>query len=166
MGTFLPQPRVLHGPQLQVTRLDNVLGRGWSLLGVGLTDADWNTAAHAGLPAGKRVSVVLDDRYPRDRPGRTAVADADGRLQALFGGLTGHFLLVRPDRLIAAVFPADQSERVSHSLRRFAPAPEPDVSLAASDGPAEISHEVVRPRPAPTAHPVTKSVSKTQGGPR
>ena len=166
VGTFLPQPRVLHGPQLQVTRLDNVLGRGWSLLGVGLTDADWNTAAHAGLPAGTRVSVVLDDRYPRDRPGRTAVADADGRLQALFGGLTGHFLLVRPDRLIAAVFPADQAERVSQSLRRFAPAPGRDLSLAASDGPAEISHEVVRPRPAPTAHPVTKSVSKPQGGPR
>lgn len=86
--------------------------------------------------------------------------------QALFGGLTGHFLLVRPDRLIAAVFPGDQAERVSHSLRRFAPAAGPDVSAAASDNPAEISHEVVRPRPAPTAHPVTESASHTQGGPR
>ncbi|MFI9832782.1 FAD-dependent monooxygenase [Streptomyces sp. NPDC051913] len=166
VGTALPQPRVLHGPRLQITRLDDVLGRGWSLLGVGVTDADWNTAVHAGLPAGERVSVVLGDRYPRDGPGRTAVADADGRLQALFGGLTGHFLLVRPDRLIAAVFPADRAERVSRSLRRFAPAPGRDVSLAASDGPAETSPEAVRPWPAPTTHPLTKSVSKTQGGPR
>ncbi|MFF5143052.1 bifunctional 3-(3-hydroxy-phenyl)propionate/3-hydroxycinnamic acid hydroxylase [Streptomyces sp. NPDC013157] len=170
VGTALPQPRVLHGPHLRLTRLDDVLGRGWSLLGVGLTEADWDTATHAGLPAGTRVDIVLDDRSPRDHPGRTAVADADGRLQTFFGRLTGRFVLVRPDRLIAAVFPPDQAERVSHSLRRFAPGPERDVSAPAVECPTETSQKDSRPPAARITRSVTapgaKSASTVQGGPR
>ncbi|WP_200304737.1 bifunctional 3-(3-hydroxy-phenyl)propionate/3-hydroxycinnamic acid hydroxylase [Streptomyces adelaidensis] len=170
VGTALPQPRVLHGPQFQVTRLDDVLGRGWSLLGVGLTDADWDAAARAGLPAGTRVDVVLDDRSPRVRPGRTGVADADGRLQPLFGRHTGRFVLVRPDRLIAAVFWPDQSDRVSHSLYRFAPRPSRGVFPPGTRSPAKADPEDTRPgtdhtTPAVSV-PGTQSIPEIQGGPR
>nr|WP_051182851.1 bifunctional 3-(3-hydroxy-phenyl)propionate/3-hydroxycinnamic acid hydroxylase [Nocardia vinacea] len=132
VGTPLPQPRVLHGPHTKMTRLDDVLGPGWSLLGVGVTDADWHRADRAGLPEGIRVEVVLGDRVPRPGSGRTAVADYDGRLDALFGELAGSFVLVRPDRLVAAVFAPAEAERVGGRLGRFVvPGPVPASGVAA-----------------------------------
>ncbi|MGW4214474.1 bifunctional 3-(3-hydroxy-phenyl)propionate/3-hydroxycinnamic acid hydroxylase [Lentzea sp. NPDC004789] len=139
VGAVLPQPRVLRGQQHQVTRLDDVLGPGWSLLGIGVTDADWAAVARAGVPDAAAVDVFSDDRAPRDQAGRVGIADADGRLDALFAGLTGHFVLVRPDRLVAAVFPPDRSGHVGAQLRRFAagvpvPAPFPPAV-------SEIQHD-------------------------
>lgn len=136
VGTMLPQPQVLHGPHHRLTRLDDILGQGWSLLGIGVADADWATVARAGIPEATAVDVFLDDRAPRDRAGRTGIADADGRLDALFTGLTGSFALVRPDRLVAAVFTPERAEYVGGELRHFQadgpttatvpPAPTPD----------------------------------------
>ncbi|MET7568449.1 FAD-dependent monooxygenase [Streptomyces sp. NPDC005492] len=119
VGRPLPQPRVLHGPHYRLTRLDDVLGQGWSLLGVGVTDADWAALVPAGLPDATAVDVFLDDRTPRDRDGRTGIADADGRLDALFIGLTGSFVLVRPDRLVGAVFTPARAAHVGAELRQF-----------------------------------------------
>ncbi|WP_327347562.1 bifunctional 3-(3-hydroxy-phenyl)propionate/3-hydroxycinnamic acid hydroxylase [Streptomyces europaeiscabiei] len=120
VGTPLPQPRVLRGPNHRLTRLDDVLGRGWSLLGVDVPDAAWPATTRSGLPDATHVDVHLDDRAPRDRDGRTGIADADGHLDALFAGLTGHFVLVRPDRLVAAVFTPEQARLVGAELRRVA----------------------------------------------
>ncbi|MER5836384.1 bifunctional 3-(3-hydroxy-phenyl)propionate/3-hydroxycinnamic acid hydroxylase [Streptomyces sp. NPDC002130] len=119
VGTMLPQPRVLRGQDHHVIRLDDVLGQGWSLLGVGVTDADWTAVARTGLPDAVSVDVFLDDRAPRDRAGRAGIADADGQLDALFTGLAGHFVLVRPDRLVAAVFTPENAEYVEAKLRQF-----------------------------------------------
>lgn len=134
VGTMLPQPRVLHGPRHLLTRLDDVLGPGWSLLGIGVSDAHWAAVARAGLPQATAVDVFLDDRAPRDRAGRTGIADADGRLDALLAGLRESFVLVRPDRLVAAVFTPEQAEYVGVKLRDFAadgpttaPAPDPEI---------------------------------------
>ncbi|WP_046773702.1 bifunctional 3-(3-hydroxy-phenyl)propionate/3-hydroxycinnamic acid hydroxylase, partial [Streptomyces scabiei] len=122
VGTMLPQPRVLHGPHHRPARLDDILGQGWSLLGIGVSDTGWATVVRAGLPEATAVDVFLDDRAPRDLAGRTGIADADGRLDALLAGLTGSFVLVRPDRFVAAVFTPDRAEYVGATLRRFAPA--------------------------------------------
>ncbi|MDH6219612.1 bifunctional 3-(3-hydroxy-phenyl)propionate/3-hydroxycinnamic acid hydroxylase [Streptomyces pseudovenezuelae] len=119
VGRPLPQPRVLRAPRHEVTRLDDALGRGWSLLGIGVTEADWATAtARPGLPDATHVDVCLDDRAPQDHAGRTGIADADGRLDALFARLAGHFVLVRPDRLVAAVFTPGRAGRAAAELRR------------------------------------------------
>ncbi|MCW8384125.1 bifunctional 3-(3-hydroxy-phenyl)propionate/3-hydroxycinnamic acid hydroxylase [Streptomyces justiciae] len=126
VGTMLPQPRVLRGPSHRLSRLDDVLGQGWSLLGIDVTDADWTVVARAGLPDATAVDVHLDDRAPRDRAGRAGIADADGRLDALFTGLTGSLVLVRPDRLVAAVFTSDKAADVGAQLRSFAARPRTD----------------------------------------
>ncbi|GAA3873851.1 bifunctional 3-(3-hydroxy-phenyl)propionate/3-hydroxycinnamic acid hydroxylase [Streptomyces lacrimifluminis] len=119
VGTLLRQPSVLHGPGCTVTRLDDLLGPGWSLLGIGLSDEDWKTVAAAPLPDARRVDVVLGDRAPRAREGRAAVADADGELDAYLASLPGRLLLVRPDRLIAAVFTPGRADHVSRAFGRF-----------------------------------------------
>ncbi|MHC3475208.1 bifunctional 3-(3-hydroxy-phenyl)propionate/3-hydroxycinnamic acid hydroxylase [Streptomyces sp. 7R007] len=142
VGAMLPQPRVLHGPHHRPARLDDVLGQGWSLLGIGVSDTDWATAVRAGLPEATAVDVFLDDRTPRDRAGRTGIADADGRLDTLFAGLNGSFVLVRPDRFVAAVFAPDRAEYVGLTLRRFArPCPATGTTTATSDPAPEIPYE-------------------------
>jgi 3-(3-hydroxy-phenyl)propionate hydroxylase len=118
VGTPLPQPRVLRGARHLLARLDDVLGHGWSLLGTGVSETDWTAVARAGLPDATRVDVYTDDRSPSDHADRVGIADADGRLEALFTGLTGHFMLLRPDRVVAAVFTPSQARRVGAELRR------------------------------------------------
>ncbi|SPF07247.1 bifunctional 3-(3-hydroxy-phenyl)propionate/3-hydroxycinnamic acid hydroxylase [Streptomyces sp. MA5143a] len=142
VGTMLPQPRVLHGPHHRPARLDDILGQGWSLLGIGVSDTDWATVVRAGLPEATAVDVFLDDRTPRDRAGRTGIADADGRLDALLAGLTGSFVLVRPDRFVAAVFAPDRAQYVGVTLRRFArPRPTTGTTTATSDLAPEIPYD-------------------------
>ncbi|MFF5138171.1 bifunctional 3-(3-hydroxy-phenyl)propionate/3-hydroxycinnamic acid hydroxylase [Streptomyces sp. NPDC013157] len=140
VGTMLPQPRVLHGPHHRVTRLDDILGQGWSLLGIGLTDADWAAVTRAGLPDAAAVDVFLDDRAPRDRAGREGIADADGRLEALFTGLDGRVALVRPDRLVAAVFTPERAKLVAAELRRFTAHPITATVPPAATDPAPHPH--------------------------
>ncbi|MET9914710.1 bifunctional 3-(3-hydroxy-phenyl)propionate/3-hydroxycinnamic acid hydroxylase [Streptomyces sp. NPDC006476] len=144
VGTMLPQPQVLHGAHHRLTRLDDLLGPGWSLLGIDVTDTDWTAVARTGLPDATPVDVSLDDRAPRERAGRVGIADADGRLDALFTGLTGSFVLVRPDRLVAAVFRPDQAAHVDAELRRFAARPltatvPPQAATAATD--PQVQHD-------------------------
>ncbi|MGI8330459.1 FAD-dependent monooxygenase [Actinomadura scrupuli] len=119
VGVQLPQPRVYTG-DYELVRMDDALGPGFSLLGVDVAEAEW-----AGLDprleglAPRRIEVALGDRMPRAAPGRRACTDADGRLEGFFRGMSGHFVLVRPDRFIAAVFTAAQSGRVMGELAPF-----------------------------------------------
>ncbi|WP_406131619.1 FAD-dependent monooxygenase [Streptomyces sp. NBC_00989] len=126
VGALLPQPRVLHGPGYRLALLDDVLGTGWSLLGVGLTEADWTCARGAGLPYGTEVDVLIDDRALGRVTDRPEITDADGGPGAFLQDLAGHFVLVRPDRLVAAVFPPHRAARVGQELRRFVSAPAAD----------------------------------------
>lgn len=119
VGTELPRAQVLHGTARPIARLDDVLGPGWSLLGVGVSQDDWATVEEARLPADRLADVTVGDRAPRDHPERIEIAAADGRADALFARLSGHFVLVRPDRLVAAVFDAADAEGVARHLERF-----------------------------------------------
>lgn len=118
VGSPLDQPQVLY-PNGDTTRLDAVLGTGFTILGVDVTQDDWAIAEAAltGLPH-DRVSIVLGDRRPRSNAVPRAVGDADGELEALLGAVAGRFVLLRPDRYVAAVFPADRAEFTASALRR------------------------------------------------
>jgi 3-(3-hydroxy-phenyl)propionate hydroxylase len=114
-GTPLPQPMVLTGAGHQRVPLDEVLGQGWSVLGVGVAPADWQACDQAAL-RGTRVDVAVDDRAAREQDGRKAVTDADGRLDQLLRSARGRFVLVRPDRIVAAVFDVAASAQVAAAL--------------------------------------------------
>lgn len=118
VGVFFPQPRVLLGPDHHVVRLDDVLGRGWSILGVGTAPEQWRRLDDAGLPVAQRIDIVLDDRSVERRGDRAAVADVDGSLTALVGDLRGRFVLLRPDRVVAAVFEPDRAGATAACLGR------------------------------------------------
>ncbi|WP_019633945.1 bifunctional 3-(3-hydroxy-phenyl)propionate/3-hydroxycinnamic acid hydroxylase [Actinomadura atramentaria] len=125
-GTQLPQPRVLVPPSLHPRPLDEVLGDGLALLGVNVPGSAWDRVLRAlsldGPAAGRvaLVDVALDERLPRPHPGRDAVADADGRLQAALASARGRFVLVKPDRYIAAVFSPLQTAPVARLLAQCA----------------------------------------------
>lgn len=111
VGRQLPQPRVLVAPGMRAGMLDDVLGPGWALLGVEVAEPAWERFRDQvwdkvwGSPPAdlRRVDVVLDDRLPRPAETRTAVADADGRLDATLRSARRQLVLVRPDRYVAAV---------------------------------------------------------------
>ncbi|MBO2455278.1 bifunctional 3-(3-hydroxy-phenyl)propionate/3-hydroxycinnamic acid hydroxylase [Actinomadura barringtoniae] len=122
VGTQLPQPRVLVPPSLHPSLLDHVLGNGLALLGVDVDAAGWDRVS-AALPGAlpiTHIDVRLGERLPRPHGERQAIADADGRLEAALAGAHGRFVLVKPDRYIAAVFPAARSARVAAELARHA----------------------------------------------
>ncbi|MDX6741560.1 FAD-dependent monooxygenase [Actinocorallia sp. A-T 12471] len=115
VGTQLPQPLVLAPSEPHPRRLDAVLGEHPVLLGVDVPAEAWD--ALVAWPF-DRVDVVLGERLPRATSGRRAVADADGRLAAALGSARGRFVLVKPDRYVAAVFAADDHTRVGAALSR------------------------------------------------
>ncbi len=121
-GTLLPQPWVLTPPSLRAVRLDEVLGNGFALVGVDVDDAAWSLFDEwedLRVPV-QRVDAVLRDRLPHLRPDRASMADMDRRLDRALSSAVGAFVLVRPDRYVAAVIDAgDRSaaDRVATAMR-------------------------------------------------
>lgn len=117
-GSIVPQPRCYRADGTMAL-LDEVLGRRFALLGVGVAPAAWEAAAAVvPAPLGCRpVDVFLDDTLPDDAGGRVGVADVDGALDRWAEPLRGRFALVRPDRHLAAVFPPGDADAVAAWFR-------------------------------------------------
>jgi 3-(3-hydroxy-phenyl)propionate hydroxylase len=115
VGTALGQPRVFdvaaHRPRL----LDDVVGAGWSLVGVEVARADWDCVSGIADLVGTLIDVGLD-YSPVPAPGRHALTDLDGGVLKSFCPLQGRFALVRPDRVVAAVFAAAAADAVLATL--------------------------------------------------
>jgi len=115
VGRALPQPDVLSGDGRRVP-LDDVLGAGFALLAIDPAADDPFAALMHPLwdrIGARRVEVLLGDRAPGRDPKR--VADLDGRLGS-FLGAGSHFVLVRPDRFVAAAFTAVDEGHVAARL--------------------------------------------------
>ncbi|MFC7547529.1 bifunctional 3-(3-hydroxy-phenyl)propionate/3-hydroxycinnamic acid hydroxylase [Plantactinospora sp. GCM10030261] len=135
VGTAIPQPDVMMAGSHRRVRLDDVLGTGVALVGVGVPADAWaavgavpiavdnaQTSAGVGREISwtelRKVDFMLDDRQPRADDGRLAVADIDGSLQTFCQPLRGHFLLLRPDRVVAAVTAPHEAAAVFAALGR------------------------------------------------
>jgi 3-(3-hydroxy-phenyl)propionate hydroxylase len=110
VGAQLRQPKVIAAGGT-VVDLDDVLGKGFSLLGIGIDEAQllalddpvWNRLHPT------RVLVTFEDRLPGRDALVTSVADLDGLLAEQLHGCRGRVVLVRPDRFIAGSFvPAEE----------------------------------------------------------
>ena len=117
VGEQIGQPLVFAHPHHRQVLLDEVTGDGWSVLGVGVEPDDWGPVMTAlpGTEAGPAgpaplppagwslVDVPLDDEVHETGPAVTAAIDLDGRLYDELGAARAMFVVLRPDRFVAAV---------------------------------------------------------------
>ena len=116
VGRALSQPTVSAADGTSAG-LDAFLGRGWALIGVGVDPAT----------AGRYWSGIEATRIHLLDPGTAPQATDEGVVQlaettsVLTGSNPGRsfFIAVRPDRYVAAVFAADDEQRVVDELRTF-----------------------------------------------
>jgi 3-(3-hydroxy-phenyl)propionate hydroxylase len=100
-GEILPQPDVLRADGNFVP-LDEVLGPGFSLLGVDLGSSVLDrlrSSAWDRLDV-RRVQLIIGERFPEG----AAVSTDDGRLSAFLGSVRGQCVVVRPDRFVFGAF--------------------------------------------------------------
>jgi 3-(3-hydroxy-phenyl)propionate hydroxylase len=109
VGVPVGQPRVFDAGGRRIRLLDDALGPGWSLVGVGVGPADVRHAAESvAVLSPSLVQVPVDDRMPAAGD-LLALIDLDGRLDAEFAAYRGRLVLLRPDRFVAATWPAGQT---------------------------------------------------------
>ena len=118
VGSTLGQPRVFDVAQHRPRLLDEVIGTGWCLLGVETSEIDWHQVRDLASLTETRIDIGLD-YSPVPAPGRHALTDLDGVLLREFRPLVGRFVLVRPDRVQAAVFAAGAVGPVLDVARRW-----------------------------------------------
>jgi 3-(3-hydroxy-phenyl)propionate hydroxylase len=131
VGTLIEQPLVFDIGHHRPALLDEVLGTGWSLLGVDVEDDAWARCELAPLTrlAPQLVDVGVDERAPLIAPDRRAISDMDGRLEELAMSVRGRFLLIRPDRVICADFSPVEAAAVASDIARWQT---PDQGTASS----------------------------------
>ena len=117
VGGYLPQP-VAVATSGRRAPLDELLGQGWAILQVGPQPAipTPSLAALDGLSA-RFLAVVSADRIPRDRPDVQEICDTEDLLPQ---PPHTRYLLVRPDRVVAADFTSEQVLPVADGLRGIA----------------------------------------------
>ena len=121
VGAMIGQPRVFDTATSTIALLDDVIGTGWALLGVGVSAAELDAASpqvEALTPAVARVAV--DNRLPAG-PGRLLV-DVDGCLDHEFAPYRGRIVLLRPDRFVAASWEPGADPALATALHLAAPA--------------------------------------------
>ena len=133
VGRMIGQPRVFDTDRHALVPLDDVLGPGWSVLGVGVAADAW-TSAHrvASRLDARLVDVPLDDTLPPARPaelgaGIATAIEVDGRLSTELASARGQLVLLRPDRFVAAVWSPAHDTDVLAAVDRWT------VTTAASD---------------------------------
>jgi 3-(3-hydroxy-phenyl)propionate hydroxylase len=124
-GAQIGQPLVFWFEEHRQVLLDELLLDGWSVVGVNVAPDQWAIVRRTfAFLAPALVAVPLDDTV-RDAPEdvRTAI-DLDTRLYAELESARGCFVLLRPDRYVAAVAQTSELAAVANIVRAwFEPSP-------------------------------------------
>jgi 3-(3-hydroxy-phenyl)propionate hydroxylase len=118
VGVPIGQPVAFDTGSHRVRRLDGILGNGWALLAVDLPDDYWTELEKlATAYAAVTVVVVTGEVLPRSA--HRVLIDVDGGLKRELGSYTGRFVLLRPDRFVAAAWPPWASADICAELSRW-----------------------------------------------
>jgi len=116
-GLPIGQPRAFDATTHTVRLLDEPLGPGWALLGVGVPAAALDAADALLAPLSPTVwQVAVDDRLPASAGTAGLLVDVDGGLDAEFAPYRGRLVLLRPDRFVAASWLPGQPPALEHHL--------------------------------------------------
>ncbi|MGH3633171.1 MAG: bifunctional 3-(3-hydroxy-phenyl)propionate/3-hydroxycinnamic acid hydroxylase [Mycobacterium sp.] len=116
VGVAIGQPLAFDTVSHRVDRLDDILGHGWVLLGVNVGEMDWPGTETVCNSLGAATAVVTtSDDLPRTD--RRVLIDVDGGLSREFSDHAGRFVLLRPDKFVAAAwFPHSTADIIPQLL--------------------------------------------------
>jgi 3-(3-hydroxy-phenyl)propionate hydroxylase len=116
-GSAIAQPRVFDMQTSRIVLLDEVLGTGWSLIGVDVSPDEWDAAQLiARLTRANTVHIPAADQLPGRSGAAHTVVDFDGGLDREFHTSAKQFLLVRPDRVVAAEWSPRDTMAIANSI--------------------------------------------------
>ncbi|UFS59805.1 FAD-dependent monooxygenase [Subtercola endophyticus] len=105
VGSPLAQPWVFDMQAAKVHPLDIACGPDWTLIGVDVQAEEWpHVETVRAVSRAHAVHAVLGEELPRRLAGIDLIADLDGSLRRELLPNAGKFMLIRPDRVIAAIF--------------------------------------------------------------
>lgn len=117
VGSAIVQPRIFDTHLRKARMLDEAMGTGWALIGVHVAATDWDAVAGLLDALKARALHVPDpDHIPRPAHGIRIIVDLDGGLDATFEKADGKFLLIRPDRIVAASWYPKHSDIVHNDI--------------------------------------------------
>jgi 3-(3-hydroxy-phenyl)propionate hydroxylase len=114
VGVTLGQPLAFDSYTHRVAWLDDIVGSGWVLFGVNVFDDDWSQTDALCARLGMSTAVVsTSEDLPRSD--HRVLIDVDGGVNSEFSRYAGRFVLMRPDKFVAAAWgrggpPATQQE--------------------------------------------------------
>ncbi len=124
VGVAIGQPVAFDAVTGRMRLLDEILGPGWALLGVGVdTEALAAETRHTRRFEPNVLHIPLDDRMPARAPGIGSMVDLDGRLTADLAAYRGHSVLLRPDRFVAAAWRPGHAPDLAAALCTADPVP-------------------------------------------
>ncbi|MDZ7914842.1 MAG: FAD-dependent monooxygenase [Rhodococcus sp. (in: high G+C Gram-positive bacteria)] len=132
-GSALGQPRAFDSATRTIRPLDEILGNGWALVGVDVHSAvHWASARKIGRSLASVDAAVPTDRTVPRIDGINVLLDVDGRLDNEMRPYTGKFVLIRPDRFVAAAWFPHEGDHVRRAVASWTGS-SPDIS-------SELSH--------------------------
>ncbi|ORW41845.1 monooxygenase [Mycobacterium paraense] len=118
VGVPVGQPLVFDSAAHRLGRLDDMLGDGWAMLGVDLLEDEWSGLDQV-ISAFDAATATVTTRDILPHTGRRVLIDVDGALRRELGGYSGRFVLLRPDRFVAAAWLPPHSPAISTQLLRW-----------------------------------------------
>ncbi len=119
VGVPIAQPRAFDNAQRKVRMLDEIIGSGWTLAGVGVDATHFEHAwSLTEWLDPVRVDVTVSERMASNTTGPPTLIDVDGGLDATFAPYQGTFVLLRPDRFVAAAWRPGETPDLAGPLRR------------------------------------------------
>jgi 3-(3-hydroxy-phenyl)propionate hydroxylase len=120
VGVGLGQPLAFDSLSHRVARLDDLVGHGWVLFGVDIAEDDWAATDPLVRALGAATALVGTDDHLR-RTTRQVLIDVDGGLNREFTSYTGRFVLLRPDRFVAAAWSPSSSGEIAAQVLSWLP---------------------------------------------